>query len=188
MTTSAPAPIDMTYVIQLKDGFTVRITRFKIRKEFYDHHHGGRGGALEAALKFRDEQRVLNGIKVKTADSSKPASRLASRTKNNIIAGVYLNFDKGSGYFICQIHDGTSWQKKRFSIKKLGYAQAFWGAIDLRLASSDLPVEIRREDIELYRPSKAEHALLVTLADDIPPPNASNPKCGQESGQASPEP
>lgn len=179
---------DMTYVIQLKDGFTVRITRFNIRKEFYDHHHGGREGALAAAIKFRDEQRVLHGIKVKAADGSKPASKMVSRTKANIIAGVYLNFDKGSAYFICQQHDGVSWQKKRFSIKKLGYEQAFWSAIDLRLASNDLPVEVRREEIELYRPSMAEYALLVALAKDVPLPNPSSPKYDPESERSSPEP
>lgn len=179
---------DMTYVIQLKDGYTVRITRFSVRKEFYDHHHGGREGALAAAIKFRDEQRVFHGIKVKAADGSKPASKMVSRTKTNIIAGVYLNFDKGSAYFICPVHDGSAWQKKRFSVKKLGYVQAFWSAVDLRLSSSDLPVEVRREEIELYRPSMAEYALLVALAKDVPLPIPSGPKFEQEANLTSPEP
>ncbi|MBI6885077.1 hypothetical protein [Pseudomonas putida] len=175
-----PIATDMTYVIQLKNGYTVRITRFNVRKEFYDHHHGGREGALAAALQFRDAQRKLHGILARPDDSSKPVPRMVSRTGRDIISGVYLNIDKGSAYFICPFHNGQSWQKKRFSIKKLGYEKAFWDAVDMRLSSHNLPVAISRNEITLYRPSMEEYLFLVTISQDVPVPTAATQSSDQQ--------
>lgn len=162
-------PVDMQYIIQLKDGYTVRIVRFEVRKEFYDHHYtNGRDGALAAAMAFRDEQYAKHGIKPRNA--SKPTLKVVSRTDNGVLSGVSLNIDKGSPYFIGRMHDGTAWQKKRFNIKKLGYENAFWSAVDYRLQNSDLPIEVARDQITLHRPTMDEYVFLVTVCKDVPLP------------------
>lgn len=164
-------PVDMQYIIQLKNGFTVRISRFDVRKEFYDHHHDGREGALVAATAFRDQMYTEHGIKKPGA--GKPALNVVSRTDTGVLPGVYINIDKGSAYFISRTHDGEGWKKKRFSIKKLGYEQAFWGAVDHRLGNSELLVDLKRDQITLHRPTMDEYVFLITLSKDVPLPAVS---------------
>lgn len=175
-------PVDMQYIIQLKNGFTVRITRFDIRKEFYDHHHDGREGALAAATAFRDQMYIDHGIRKPGA--GKPMLKAVSRTETGVLPGVYINIDKGSAYFIARTHDGEGWRKKRFSIKKLGYQQAFWSAVDHRLAGSDLPVELTSDQITLHLPTMEEYLFLVTVCKDTPIPKAPS----RVSEHSSPEP
>lgn len=177
---------DMTYIIQLKNGFTVRITRFDVRKEFYDHHNDGREGALAAAMAYRDQMYIDHGIK--KPGSGKPILNVVSRTDTGVLPGVYINIDKGSAYFIARTHDGEGWKKKRFSIKKLGYVQAFWSAVDHRLGNSDLPVDLTREQVTLHLPTMDEYVFLVTLCKDVPIPKAPSAKRDRESENSSPEP
>lgn len=178
----ADTPVDMQYIIQLKNGFTVRITRFDVRKEFYDHHHDGRDGALVAAMAFRDQKYTEHGIKKPGA--GKPALNVVSRTDTGVLPGVYINIDKGSAYFIARTHDGEGWKKKRFSIKKLGYQKAFWSAVDHRLENSDLPVTLTRDQITLHLPTIEEYLFLVTVCKDTPVPKAP----ARVSEHSSPEP
>ena len=180
------APVDMQYIIQLKNGFTVRITRFDVRKEFYDHHHDGREGALAAATAFRDKMYTEHGIKKPGA--GKPALNVVSRTNTGVLPGVYINIDKGSAYFIARTHDGEGWKKKRFSIKKLGYEKAFWSAVDHRLGNSDLPVDLKRDRIILHRPTMDEYVFLITLSKDVPLPTVPLVKRAREPEQSSFEP
>jgi hypothetical protein len=156
----------MTYIIALKNGFTVRIVRFEVRKEFYNHQYEEEGGALKAAIAYRNQQYALHGIGPRHAD--KPNLKVVSRTEGGSLSGVSLSIDKGSGYFIARVHDGSSWLKKRFSIKKLGYEAAFWSAVDYRLEHSDVVVD--RQSITLYRPTPEEFVTLQMLAKDVADP------------------
>lgn len=157
--------IDMTYIIALKNGYSVRIVRFDVRKEFYKHHYD-EGGALKAAIAFRDSQYEKYGIGPRHAD--KPNLKVVSRIEGGSISGVSLNIDKGSAYFIGRIYDGSAWVKKRFSIKKFGYVAAFWSAVDYRLENSDVAID--RSTIEIYRPTTDEFVFLQALTKDVSSP------------------
>lgn len=177
-----PPPVAATpYIIQLKNGLMVRINKAEVRKEFYDHHHGGRDGAIIAATAYRDQVCAEHGIVLRKANQ--PTLNSVSRTKNGVLPGVFIQIDKGSPYFVAKRHNGTAWEKKLFNIKKLGYEAAFWAAVDFRLEASDLG--IARSQITLQLPTMEEYVLLVGVCAGKPVP-LPTPKVEIESDTPSP--
>ena len=164
------------YIIELKNGLLVRVNKAEVRKEFYDHHHGGRDGALVAATAYRDQVCAEHGIPVRKL--SAPTLNSVSRTKNGVVPGVFIQIDKGSPYFVAKRHNGTGWEKKLFNMKKLGYEAAFWGAVDFRLKGGELGID--RSGIPLHLPTTEEYVLLVAVCKGVPLP-LSTPEAESEN-------
>lgn len=158
-------PLDMSYISNTKTGYCVRIVRFGVRRDFSKNWYGEQG-ALRESLAYRDSLYREHGIGPRHSD--KPNPRIKSRRPNGTLSGVSLSIEGASVYFVARTHDGVEWRKTRFSIRDLGYVEAFRAAVRFRLKSSGINLD--PESVELYRPSEAEYLKLIQLIKDSPKP------------------
>jgi hypothetical protein len=156
---------DMSYITTMDRSYEVKIARFGARKQFFRKMLGD-AEALAAAIRYRDSLYVKYGIGPRHSD--KPNVYFNSRNGKGSISGVSLSIEEPQAYFVAKIHDGERWTRKRFSIKKLGYVNAFRGAVIARLENFDMGVDAHA--IEVQRPTMEQFIFLCTLAKDVPLP------------------
>lgn len=156
---------DMSYITTLHNGYEVKISRFGVRKQFLKSMYG-KALALPVALLYRDGLYAVHGIGPRRVD--KPNPYFNSRNGKGTLSGVSLSIEIAHAYFVAKIHDGEKWTRKRFSIQKLGYVNAFRAAVIARLENCDMGVNAH--DIPLHRPTLDEFVFLCALAKDVPLP------------------
>jgi hypothetical protein len=156
---------DMSYITTLRNGYEVKIIRFGVRKLFLTSVYG-RALALPMATLYRDGLYALHGIGPRHID--KPNPYFKSRNGKGTISGVSLSLEIAKAYFVAKIHDGEKWTRKRFSIEKMGYVNAFRAAVIARLENCEMG--INAHDIPLHRPTLDEFIFLRALAKDVPNP------------------
>jgi hypothetical protein len=156
---------DMSYITKLRNGYEVKICRFGVRKQFLKTVYGD-SLALPVALMYRDGLYAQYGIGPLHID--KPNPYFHSRNGKGTLSGVSLSLEIAHAYFVAKIHDGEKWTRKRFSIQKLGYVNAFRAAVMARLENCDLGIDA--EAVELHRPTLDEFVVLCSMAEDVPSP------------------
>jgi hypothetical protein len=161
---------DMSYIITLELGYSVRMVRFGVRREFSKNQYGERG-ALFAALDYRDSLYKEHGIGPRHKD--KPNLRIKSRQPNGSLSGVSLSIEGTVAYFVSRTHDGTNWQKVRFSLKDFGYVEAFRAAVRFRLKDSGLNID--PASIPLQLPTIDQYLKLLPIIGNLPAPAVAIP-------------
>ena len=160
-----PMQYDMSYIITLELGYSVRMVRFCVRREFSNNQYGKRG-ALFAALAYRDSLYKEHGIGPRHKD--KPNLRIKSRQPHGSLSGVSLSIEGTSAYFVARTYDGKDWRKVRFSLRDLGYVEAFRAAVRFRLRNSGLNID--PASIELQLPTQEQYRKLLQIITDLPAP------------------
>lgn len=156
---------DMSYISTLAKGYSVKIVRFGVRRDFYSHLLGKRQ-ALAAAISYRDQMYIIHGIGPR--NSTKPNVRIKSRRVNGTLSGVSLGIESPYAYFVSRVHTGNKWEKYRFSIDVYGYEKAYRLAVIKRIKTSELTID--PDDVPLYLPTLDEYVELVKYFGDIPSP------------------
>lgn len=157
--------LDMSYISTLEKGYSVKIVRFGVRREFY-YHLLGKARALAFAIAYRDQMYLVHGIGPRS--TTKPNVRIKSRRVNGTLSGVSLGIESPYAYFVTRVHNGIKWEKYRFSIGISGYENAFRLAVLKRIATTELTIDPR--DVPLYRPTMDEYVRLIQNFSDIPAP------------------
>lgn len=156
---------DMSYISTLKNGYSVKIVRFGVRRQFLTHLLG-KAEALAGAIAYRDQMYLVHGIGPRS--TSKPNVRIKSRRGNGTLSGVSLGIESPYFYFVARVHNGEKWEKYRFSVDVYGFEKAHRLAVMKRIETSGL--NISPDDVPAYRPTMDEYILLTQYFADIPSP------------------
>lgn len=165
-----PPEIDMSYIATLKTGYSVKMERFKVRKQFLFHLMGGQEQALQAAIAYRDSMYTMYDVGPRSKD--RPNVRFKHRRANGTLSGVSLGIELPYAYFVTRVFKDGKWQKYRYSIGIYGYEKAYRLAVEHRVKSAELTIDPAL--VDLYIPSADEYAKLSREFSDIPLP-ISNP-------------
>jgi hypothetical protein len=158
--------MDMSYIATLRNGYNVRIAKIKVRRMFSFNHYGGKDEALRAALSYRDGLYREYGIKPIVPGVHRP--KFNSRIENGALSGVALEVDGNLAYFITKYHENGVHRRERFSIRKLGYVEAFRSACKLRIEKADWAMNAN--EIEVMRPTLDQYLKVFKMANDVPAP------------------
>lgn len=160
--------VDMSFISCTKKSYSVKVARLGVRKDFYKNLMGTEE-ALSAALAFRDSLYMDFGI---SSLEKGPQLKVKSRKENGVISGVNLEIDGNYAYFICSSYAGDNRVKIRFSIRALGYSEAFYSAVKRRIEDGNLSID--PSSIPLQRPTIDQFLVLVRMAKDVPVPMKCN--------------
>lgn len=157
--------LDMSYISTLEKGYSVKIVRFGVRREFYSHLLG-KTQALASAIAYRNQMYLVHGIGPRS--TTKPNVRIKSRRSNGTLSGVSLGIESPYAYFVTRVYNGSKWEKYRFSIGIYGYEKAHRLAVIKRITTSELTLD--PSEVLLYRPTMDEYVKLIQDFSDIPAP------------------
>lgn len=160
-------PKDMSYIIDNRTHFEVRVARLDIRISFHATRSVTREQALAEAIAYRDG--LYQRYDLPSRESGKANVRVFSRKGKRNISGISLEVDKRSSkqhaYFVCKYKAGEEWERARFNIEKLGYHKAWEKALELRLAHH--PVGSIGVSFEPPEASPEDWAAIRQIAPDL---------------------
>jgi hypothetical protein len=158
--------MDMSYIATLADGYNVKVAKIEARRSFSFNHYGGQALAFLAALDYRDS--LYRDYDIQPIIPGERRLRINSRSDNGVLSGVSLSVEGLHVYFVVKYYDGDTVNRKRFSIRKLGYKGAFMSACKLRIDTGDLGISL--EDLEVQITTLDQYIKIFKMAPDVPLP------------------
>ena len=163
----ATLTMDMSYISTLTKGYSVRVLKINARRMFSAERFGGHEQALQAALEYRNSLYLDYGIKPIVPGEHRP--RVNSRIENGKLSGISLEVDGGSAYFIAKYHEEGEHHRRRFSIRRLGYEDAFRAACSFKIANAKWDIDA--QEISLMRPTLDQYLKMFKMTNDVPAPH-----------------
>jgi hypothetical protein len=159
--------MDMSYIATLVNGYNVKVAKINARRMFSFSHYGSQEKALLAAREYRDSLYRDFDIQPIVPGAYRP--RFRSRNENGAVSGIALEIDGNSVYFVVKFFEDGFHQRRRFSVRKLGYVPAFRAACKLRIEKACWNMSV--EEFDIMRPTLEQYIKICKISKDIPAPH-----------------